>query len=84
MRSRGPYKVTVALDIEPNVVIEKIKWHNYRLEEAYGFIFLSIYIDLLIHLDGLRTPNQVWTKIESLFGVQDKIRVTIWRMSYSH
>ena len=34
--------------------------------------FTSLFF--LIYLDGLTTPNQVWTKLESLFGVQDEIR----------
>ena len=46
LRSRELYKVTLALENEPNVVIEKAKWHN-RLDESYGFIFLSISLDLL-------------------------------------
>ena len=37
--------------------------------------FLSVSPDVLFHLDGLTTPNQVWTKLESLFGLQDEIRV---------
>ena len=53
-------------------MIEKPKWNN-RLDEAYGFILLSISPDLLFHLDGLATLNQVWTQLESLFGVQDEI-----------
>ena len=73
LRSRGLYRVTLALENEPNAVIEKAKWHN-RLDEAYGLLCLSISPDLLFHLDGLTTPNQLWTKLESLFGVQDEIR----------
>ena len=61
------------MENERNATIEKDKWHN-RLAESYGFLFLSIYPDLVFHLDGLTTPNQVWTKLESLFGVQDEIR----------
>ena len=71
--SKGLYKVTLALENEPNAVIEKAKWHN-KLDEAYGFIFLSIYPDIIFHLDGLNTPNKVWTQLESLFGVQDELR----------
>ena len=44
------------------------------LDEAYGLLCLSISPDLLFHLYGLTTPNKVWTKLESLFGVQDEIR----------
>ena len=65
LRSRRLYIVTLALENEPNVVIEKDKWNN-RLDEAYGLIFLSISPDLIFFLDVLTTPNQVWTQLESL------------------
>ena len=62
----------MASENEPNSVVEKAKWLN-RLDEAYVLLFLPISLDLLFHLDGLTTPNKVWTKLESLFGVQDDI-----------
>ena len=71
--SKGLYRVSMALENEPNSVVEKSKWHN-RLDEAYGFLCLSIFPNLLFHLDVLTTPNQVCTKLESLFGVQHEIR----------
>ena len=64
----------MALDNEPNAIVEKYKWHN-RLDEAYGLLCLSISLDLILRIDGFSTPNQVWTKLESLFGVQGEIRV---------
>ena len=60
------------LENEPKSIVEKDKWHN-RMDEAYGFLCLSIYSNLIFHHDGLTTPNQVWTKLESLFGVQDEM-----------
>ena len=72
-RSRGLYSVTMALENDPNVVVEKAKWHN-RMDEAYGLLCLSISPYLLFHLYGLTTPNQVCTELESLFGVQKEIR----------
>ena len=56
LRSKGLYKVTLPLENEPNVVIEKAKWHN-RFDEANGLLCLSIYPNLLFHLDGLTTPK---------------------------
>ena len=61
------------MENEPNVVIEKAKWHN-RLDEAYGLLCLYISPDILFHLYGFTTPNQVWTKLESLFRVKDVLR----------
>ena len=74
LRSKGLYIGTLALENEPNAVIEKAKW-NHRLDEAYGLVLLSIYPDILFHIYGLTTPNQVWTKLESLFGVQHELIV---------
>ena len=56
LRSKGLYRVTLALENESNAVIEKAKWHN-RLDEAYGLLFLSISLNILFHLHGLTTPN---------------------------
>ena len=74
LSSKGLCRDFMYLENKPISVVEKAKWHN-RLDEAYGFLCLSIYHDLLFHLYGLTTPNQVWTKPESLFGVQDELRV---------
>ena len=49
LHSRGLYRVTLALENEPNAVIEKAKWHN-RLDEAYGLIFLSIYPVIIFNI----------------------------------
>ena len=57
----------MATEVYPNAVAEKIKWHN-RKDEAYGILCLSISRDLLFHLNGLTSPNEVWEKIEYIFG----------------
>ena len=38
LRAKGLYRMTTTTEAEPNVVAEKIKWHNRR-DEAYGFVF---------------------------------------------
>ena len=58
---------------DPNVAVEKIKWHNRR-DEAYGLLCLSISRDLLFHLDGLTSPNEVWEKLEEIFVKTDEMR----------
>ena len=70
---KGLYIVSLALNNDSNAIVDKPKWHN-RLDESYGLILLSISLDILFHIDDLTTPNQVWTDLESLFGVQDEIR----------
>ena len=66
LRVKGLYRVTMATKSEPNVAAEKIKWHNKR-DEAYGLLCLSISRDLLFHLDGLTSPNEVWEKLTNIF-----------------
>ena len=73
LREKGLYKVTMAIEAEPNAAAEKIKWHNRR-DEAYGLLCLSISRDLLFHLDGLTSPNEVWEKLADLLGKTDEMR----------
>ena len=63
----------MAIEAEPNAAAKKIKWHNKR-DEAYGLMCLSISRDLLFHLDGLKSPNEVWENIVELFGKTDEMR----------
>ena len=73
MRDKCLYRVTMATEVEPNASLEKIKWHNRR-DEAYGILCLSISRDLLFHLDSLTYPNEVWEKLEDIFGKTDEMR----------
>ena len=80
LRAKGLYKVTMETEVEPNVAIEKIKWHNRR-DEAYGILCLSISRGVLFHLDGLTSPNEVWEKLEDIFGKTYEMRDIKSRMS---
>ena len=71
LTEKGLYRVTMEIETEPKVVAEKIKWHNTR-DEAYGLLCLSISKDLLFHLDGLTSPNEVWEKLVDIFGNTDE------------
>ena len=62
----------MAIESETNVATKKIKWHNRR-DEAYGLLCLSISRDLLFHLDGLTSSNEVWEKISDIFGKTDEM-----------
>ena len=73
LRAKCLYRVTLATEVEPNAAAEKIKWHSRR-DEAYGLLCLSISRDLLFHLDGLTSPNEVWEKLTDLFGKTDDIK----------
>ena len=43
-------------------------------DEAYGLLCLSISKYLLFRLDGLTSPNELWEKIQTLFGKTDEMR----------
>ena len=73
LRKKGLYKVTMATKLEPNAATEKIKWHNRR-DEACGLLCLSISRDLLFHLDGLTSPNEVWENIVDIFAKTNDMR----------
>ena len=45
-----------------------------RLDETFDFMCMHISKELLLHLEGLRIPKEVWDKLKSLFGKQDEIR----------
>ena len=59
LRAKGLYRVTMATEVEPNAVAEKIKLYNKR-DAAYGLLCMSISRGLLFHLDGFSSPNEVW------------------------
>ena len=77
LRVKFLYIVTMETEPEPNAAAKKIKWHNMR-DEAYGLLCLSISRDLLFHLDGLTSPNEVWEKLADLFGKIDEMSVGIY------
>ena len=66
MREKGLYRVNMAIEVDPIAIAENIKWHNRR-DEAYGILCLSISTDLLFHLDGLTSLNEVWEKLVEIF-----------------
>ena len=65
--------MTMVTEADPNAATEKIKWHSMR-DEADGLLCLSISIDLLFHLDGLTSPNEVWENLVDIFGKTYEMR----------
>ena len=74
LRSKGLDKVTMDTEVEPNHVVDKEKYWN-KLDEAYGFMFLSISRDFLFHINGLKTPKEIWDRLATLFDKQDDLRI---------
>ena len=57
------------MEVESIHYVDKAKYWN-KLDEAFGFLCLSISKDLLFHITGLKTPKEVWDKFLSLFDKQ--------------
>ena len=74
LRSKCLYRVTMGTETEPKYVVEKAKYFNI-LDDAFGTLFLSTSRDLLFHVGSLGTSNEVWLKLESLFGKTDEMRI---------
>ena len=60
-------------EVEPRAAIEKSKYLN-KLDEAFGFMSIHISKELLFHLDGLKSPREVWMNLKSMFGNQYELR----------
>ena len=59
---------------EPSFVTDKAIFLNKK-DEAFRFLCLSVSMDLLFHISGLKTPKEIWDKLETLYGKQDDLRV---------
>ena len=59
---------------ELNALVERTKYWN-KLDEACGFLCLSISKDLLFHLTRLNTPKEIWEQLASLFDKEDDLRI---------
>ena len=73
LKRHGYHRVTVGLETEPQDATEKIKWFN-KCDEAFGTLCMSVSPGLLFHIESSTTPNEVWTKLETLFGKHDELR----------
>ena len=72
--ARGLYRFTMDIEEEPASMTDKSRFLNEK-DEAFGFLCLSISQDLLFHLSGLKTPKEIWDRLEALYGKQDDLRV---------
>ena len=57
--NKGMYRVTMGKEVETQPPLEKLKYLN-KLDGAFGFMEIHISKELLFHLDGLKTPREVW------------------------
>ena len=73
IRCKGLFIFTIETEYTTNAIVEIIKWHNMR-DEAYSLLCLGISKDLIFHTDGLKSPNEVWEKLQTLFGKKYEMR----------
>ena len=59
---------------ELNALAKRVNYWN-KIDEAYGFLCLSISKDLLFHLTRLKTPNKIWEQLATLFYKKDDLRI---------
>jgi hypothetical protein len=68
-------------ETEPTSSIEKSKYLN-QMDEAFGTICSLISPELLFHISSCKTPNEVWTTMEGIFGKQDEMRGHILEVEF--
>jgi hypothetical protein len=64
---KGLYRIAMPTETKPTSTVEKSKYFN-RMDEAYGLLCMSISPNLWFHIDACKTPNEIWTTLEGLFG----------------
>jgi hypothetical protein len=73
LRCRGLYQITMATEVEPTSAIEKNMYLNC-MDEAYDLLCVSMSPEIMFHIEACTTPDEIWTKLEDLFGKQDEMR----------
>ena len=58
---------------EPGYAIDKSRFLNKK-DEVFRFLCLSVSEDLLFHLLGLKNPEEIWHKLETLYGNKDDLK----------
>jgi hypothetical protein len=61
----------MATETKPTSSIEKMIWENHK-DEATRLLLELISIDL--YVSACKTPHEIWTTLEGLFGKKDEMR----------
>jgi hypothetical protein len=67
LRCRGLYQICMVTNIEPTYAIKKNKYLNH-MDEAYDLLCVSMSPEILFHIEACTTLDEIWTKLEDLFG----------------
>ena len=74
LRTKKLFRLIEEIEAEPDSDKDKAKYMN-KLDEAHGHLLSSVARDLRFHIQGLKTPKEVWDKLASLFDKQDEMRI---------
>jgi hypothetical protein len=66
--SRGLYRLTTNIEVEPTSALEKSKY-LHRMDEAFRTICNLISPELLFHISSYKNPSEAWTTMEGIFGM---------------
>jgi hypothetical protein len=69
LRSRGLYQITMTKNRSTSID-EKNHFLN-RQDMAFRLICMSVSLEIQSHVVSLSTPDEVWTKLEVLFGIKE-------------
>ena len=72
--TKNLFKLIEEIESVPALDNDKEKYLN-MLDEAHGHLFSSVSIDIQFHIQGLKTPKEIWDNISSLFDKQDEMRI---------
>ena len=74
LHTKKLFRLTKERKAVPILNHDKEKYLN-RLDEAHGYLFSLVYRDLRFHIQGLKTPKEIWDKLAYLFDKQNEMRV---------
>ena len=80
LRSKQIYKITLGTETAPDDGENKDKWE--KNDQASGLIGMSIFPDLIFHLDGEDSPIKAWEKLNKIFGIKMRFEPFKLKMSY--
>jgi hypothetical protein len=73
LKGKDLYQIVMATEAEPTLALENFKYLN-RMDKAHGLLCMTISLNLWFHIDACKTPNEIWTTMEGLFGKQNEMR----------
>jgi hypothetical protein len=65
--------------VEPTLAIKKSNYFNC-IDEVHGHLCMPLSHDLWYHVDACKTPNEIWTTLDSLFGKKYAMRGHILKL----